>query len=101
VNAPDPTADGKSASAASDQPVTKKSAPRGAGQPEAPPVKGQPDYSHPNPSLPPSVQDLLNGLTHSQGGHAAPATPNVPPVKVPDLPPGVDPSTALNYLLGP
>ena len=101
VNAPDPTADGSSASAASDKPVSKKGAPRGAGQPEAPPVKGQPDYSHPNPSLPPSVQQLLNGLTHHQGGSSAPATPSVPPVKVPDLPPGVDPSTALDYLLGP
>jgi ABC-type transporter Mla subunit MlaD len=102
VNAPDPTADGKSAAAAdSSKPVSKRGAPRHRGQAEAPPVKGQPDYSHPNPTLPPSVQDLLNGLTGQQGGNSAPATPSVPPVKVPPLPPGVDPSTALDYLLGP
>jgi ABC-type transporter Mla subunit MlaD len=97
VNAPDPTANGSAAAAASTKPVSKRGAPRGAGQPEAPPVKGQPDYSHPNPTLPPSVQDLLNGLT----GHQGASTPAVPPVKVPPLPNGVDPSTALDYLLGP
>jgi ABC-type transporter Mla subunit MlaD len=97
VNAPDPTANGSAAAAASTKPVSKRGAPRGAGQPEAPPVKGQPDYSHPNPTLPPSVQDLLNGLT----GHQGASTPAVPPVNVPPLPNGVDPSTALDYLLGP
>jgi ABC-type transporter Mla subunit MlaD len=97
VNAPDPTATGAAAAADNSKPVSKLGAPRGAGQPEAPPVKGQPDYSHPNPSLPPSVQDLLNGLT----GHQGTSTPAVPPVKVPPLPNGVDPSTALDYLLGP
>jgi ABC-type transporter Mla subunit MlaD len=100
ITSPDPTADGASASADGGKPVAKRGAPRGAGEPEAPPVKGQPDYSHPNPTLPPSVQDLLNGLS-GQGDSPAPATPSVPPVKVPPLPPGVDPSTALDYLLGP
>ena len=96
ITAPDPTANGASA-AASSTPVSKRGAPRGAGQPEAPPVKGQPDYSQPNPTLPPSVQDLLNGLS----GNHAPATPNVPTPSVPQLPSNVDPSTALDYLLGP
>jgi ABC-type transporter Mla subunit MlaD len=96
ITAPDPTANGASA-AASTTPVSKRGAPRGAGQPEAPPVKGQPDYSQPNPTLPPSVQDLLNGLS----GNHAPATPNVPTPSVPQLPSNVDPSTALDYLLGP
>jgi hypothetical protein len=77
--------------------VSKRGAPRGAGQPEAPPVKGQPDYSQPNPTLPPSVQDLLNGLS----GNRAPGTPNLPTPSVPQLPSNVDPSTALDYLLGP
>jgi ABC-type transporter Mla subunit MlaD len=99
INSPDPTADG-TAAAESDKPVAKRGAPRGAGEPEAPPVKGQPDYSHPNPTLPPSVQDLLNGISGQQG-NSTPAVPGVPPVKVPPLPPGVDPSTALDYLLGP
>jgi ABC-type transporter Mla subunit MlaD len=89
VTAADPTQNGSAASA-STAPVSKR---------EAPPVKGQPDYSHPNPTLPPSVQDLLNGLT-SQGGSS---NPSVPPVNVPSLPPlpGVDPTQALDYLLGP
>jgi ABC-type transporter Mla subunit MlaD len=97
VTAPDPTQNGNAASAASTVPVSKRGAPRGAGQPEAPPVKGQPDYSHPNPTLPPSVQDLLNGLTNPGGN----SLPNVPPANLPPLPPGTDPSQALDYLLGP
>ena len=99
VNAPDPTEDPASAARDGGEPVSTRGAPRGAGDPEAPPVKGQPDYSVPNPTLPPSVQDLLNGLS----GQHAPSVPepDVPGVKVPDLPPGVDPSTALDYLLGP
>jgi ABC-type transporter Mla subunit MlaD len=98
VTAPDPTQNG-SAAAASTTPVSKLGAPRGRGQPEAPPVKGQPDYSHPNPTLPPSVQDLLNGLTNQGGG----SNQTIPPVNVPSLPPlpGVDPTQALDYLLGP
>jgi ABC-type transporter Mla subunit MlaD len=95
VTAPDPTANGKAAAAASTKPVAKPGAPRGAGQPEAPPVKGQPNYSHPNPTLPPSVQDLLNGLTGQGTG-----TPAVPPANVPPVPSG-DPTQALDYLLGP
>jgi ABC-type transporter Mla subunit MlaD len=104
VTAPDPTANGGSAAAAaSKKPVAKRGAPRGRGQPEAPPVKGQPDYSHPNPTLPPSVQQLLDHLTNpgggggGGGGNPVPALPgvNLPPV------PGVDANQALNYLLGP
>ncbi|MEA2422350.1 MAG: hypothetical protein QOF55_1449 [Thermoleophilaceae bacterium] len=96
VNATDPTQAGASSAAAKGRtPAKKKGERRGAGQPEAGPLPGQPDYSHPNPTLPPSVQDLLNGLS----GHQAPAVPNVPPVNVPNVP-GVDPTTALDYLLG-
>ena len=100
VTAPDPTENGNAASAASKTPVAKRGAPRGAGQPEAPPVKGQPDYSHPNPTLPPSVQDLLDGLTDNPGGGGA--VPAVPSIEdLPPLPAGVDPQQALDYLLGP
>jgi ABC-type transporter Mla subunit MlaD len=104
VTAPDPTAGGNAAAAtASKKPVAKRSAPRGRGQPEAPPVKGQPDYSHPNPTLPPSVQELLNHLTDNPppgggGGGQVPPLPGVP--NLPPLP-GVDANQALNYLLGP
>jgi ABC-type transporter Mla subunit MlaD len=106
VTAPDPTANGASSAAAtaSKKPVAKRGAPRGRGQPEAPPVKGQPDYSHPNPSLPPSVQQLLNHLTSppsggGNGGGNSPV-PSVPGVNLPPLP-GVDANQALDYLLGP
>ena len=104
VTAPDPTANGgASAAAASKKPVAKRGAPRGRGQPEAPPVKGQPDYSHPNPTLPPSVQQLLNHLTSPPsggGGGGGGSTPQLPGVNLPPLP-GVDANQALNYLLGP
>jgi ABC-type transporter Mla subunit MlaD len=97
--APDPTQAGTTSAAAKGRTKAKKRGERrGAGQPEAGPVKGQTDYSHPQVTLPPSVQDLLNSLT----GHQAPssALPAVPPVNVPPLP-NVDPTQALDYLLGP
>jgi hypothetical protein len=101
VTAPDPTQNGNAASAASKKAVAKRGAPRGRGQPEAPPVKGQPDYSHPNPTLPPSVQQLLNHLTNpGGGGGGGGAVPSVPGVNLPPLP-GVDANQALDYLLGP
>jgi ABC-type transporter Mla subunit MlaD len=101
VTAPDPTANGSGASATSNKPVAKRGAPRGRGQAEAPPVKGQPDYSHPNPTLPPSVQELLNHLTNPpSGGGGGGAVPSVPGVNLPPLP-GVDANQALDYLLGP
>jgi hypothetical protein len=67
---------------------------RGAGQPEAGPLPGQTDWSVPHPTLPPSVQNLLDSL----GGGASPAAPSVP--GLPDAP-RVDPTQALDYLLGP
>jgi ABC-type transporter Mla subunit MlaD len=103
VTAPDPTANGGAAAAtASKKPVAKRGAPRGRGQPEAPPVKGQPDYSHPNPTLPPSVQQLLDHLTSPGGGGGGGANPvpALPGVNLPPVP-GVDANQALNYLLGP
>jgi hypothetical protein len=45
------------------------------------------------------VQDLLNGLTGQQRGPSAPSLPNLP--NVPPLPQNVDPTQALDYLLGP
>jgi hypothetical protein len=65
-------------------------------------VKGQPNYSQPNPTLPPSVQQLLNHLTNppSGGGGGSGNAPALPGVNLPPLP-GVDPNQALNYLLGP
>ncbi|MEA2467177.1 MAG: hypothetical protein QOJ57_1303 [Thermoleophilaceae bacterium] len=95
VNAPDPTQSGStSAAAAGRTPAKKRGERRGAGQPEAGAIGSQPDYSQPNPTLPPSVQDLLNGLT----GQGAPSLPNAP--RGP-LPQNVDPTQALDYLLGP
>jgi ABC-type transporter Mla subunit MlaD len=103
VNAPDPTQSGSAAAAKEGRTAAKKKGERrGAGEPEAGPTPGQPDYSQPNPTLPPSVQDLLNGLTGQNGpsrrGPRVPDAPDVPDVPVP---PGVDPTQALDYLLGP
>ena len=64
---------------------------RTRGQPEAPPIPGQPDISKPQITLPPQIQDLLDGLTK---------TPTVP--KPPEL--GTDdvsPEALLDYLLAP
>ena len=105
VTDPDPTEtpgggdDGGAAAAkltAGRTPATKRGERRGRGQPEAGPLPGQPDYSHPNPTLPPSVQDLLDSLT-GKGGNATPQLPATPQA----LPPGVDPEQALDFLLAP
>ena len=98
-NAPDPTQAGSGSTSPAAKGRTKarkRGERRGAGQPEAGPVHGQPDYSRPHPTLPPSVQDLLDGLT----GKTPQGLPSVPPVNVPPLP-NVDPVQALDYLLGP
>jgi hypothetical protein len=103
VNAPDPTQSGStSAAKAGRTQAKKKGERRGAGQPEAGPLPGQPDYSQPNPTLPPSVQDLLNGLTgQNSPSSRGPRVPNVPNVPDTPLPQDVDPTQALDYLLGP
>jgi len=64
---------------------------RGRGQPEAPPLPGKPDISQPMITLPPQIQELLDGITK---------TPTVP------APPEVQgdataPDTLLDYLLAP
>jgi ABC-type transporter Mla subunit MlaD len=96
--APDPTrkGSGSAAAAAGRTPAKKRGEVRGRGQPEAGPLPGQTDYSVPHPTLPPSVQNLLNSL----GGGNAPSTPSVPQPAVP-APPSVDPTQALDFLLGP
>ena len=103
VNAPDPTQSGNNSAAKAGRTTPKKRGERrGAGQPEAGPLPGQSDPSVPHPTLPPSVQDLLNGLS----GQDSPSTPSVPHVRTPHVPPAplpqnVDPAQALDYLLGP
>lgn len=69
---------------------------RTAGQPPAPPTPGQPDYSHPNVTLPPSQQQLLQALGQQVGG-ATQGAPSAPPATSNN----VDPSQILNYLLAP
>ena len=44
---------------------------RGAGEPEAGPLPGQPDLSKPQVALPPALQDLLDSLTPSERRAAA------------------------------
>jgi ABC-type transporter Mla subunit MlaD len=100
-NAPDPTKGSASGAAAAGRtPAKKLGERRAAGQPEAGPVPGQTDYSRPHPTLPPSVQNLLNSLG---GGNQQPASPSLPQVPVPPIPgvPSVDTTQALDYLLGP
>jgi phospholipid/cholesterol/gamma-HCH transport system substrate-binding protein len=63
---------------------------RGRGQPEAPPLPGQPDISKPQITLPEQVQDLLDGITK---------TPTVP--EQPELETETAPDTLLDYLLAP
>jgi ABC-type transporter Mla subunit MlaD len=101
VTAPDPTDDngdggpgpnGKSGSVSQ----TNKAGKRGAGSAEAPPKPGQPDYSQPHPTLPPSVQELLDNIR--SGRTPSTATPGS---AVPSAPPVSDPTQALDFLLGP
>ncbi len=64
---------------------------RGRGQPEAPPLPGQPDISKPQITLPPQIQELLDGLTEK------PTVQNLPEISTED----VAPDTLLDYLLAP
>jgi phospholipid/cholesterol/gamma-HCH transport system substrate-binding protein len=64
---------------------------RSRGQPEAPPLPGEPDISQPQITLPPQIQGLLDGLTKQ------PAAPKLPEVGTD----GVSPDTLLDYLLAP
>ena len=63
---------------------------RTRGQPEAPPLPGQRDISQPQITLPPQIQDLLEGITK------APTVPE-PPESGTDS----SPETLLDYLLSP
>jgi phospholipid/cholesterol/gamma-HCH transport system substrate-binding protein len=65
---------------------------RGRGQPEAPPLPGQRDISKPQITLPPSIQDLLEGIVKPQ------ALPQAPEVGDDEAP---APDTLLDYLLAP
>jgi virulence factor Mce-like protein len=65
---------------------------RGAGEPEAPPLPGQPDLSKPQITLPPQIQELLDKLQQQ------------PSPQLPELPRGAEdvaPDQLLNYLLAP
>ncbi|MEA2207404.1 MAG: hypothetical protein QOE77_4180 [Blastocatellia bacterium] len=102
VTDPDPTddgGDGNGAAAArngSNIEATGKRGARRAGDPEAAPTPGRPDYSQPNPTLPPRVQDLLDNITGGGG-----RVPGVPNAAVPNVPPVADPTQALDFLLAP
>ncbi len=63
---------------------------RGRGQPEAPPLPGEPDISKPQITLPPQIQELLDGLK-------TPTVPRPPEIGTED----VAPDTLLDYLLAP
>ena len=110
INAPDPTEGGEVATAkarAADlgEGVDQGSTDHGAGQPEAPPIPGKKDWSMPEFVLPPSIQQLLEGLKQQLPDKRAPKVPNVGDLKdrVPDdaVPQDVQPETLLDYLLAP
>jgi ABC-type transporter Mla subunit MlaD len=64
---------------------------RGRGQPEAPPLPGQRDISKPQITLPPQLQELLDGITKK------PTVPKLPEIDTEE----VAPDTLLDYLLAP
>jgi ABC-type transporter Mla subunit MlaD len=106
ITSPDPTEDGPDsthAARAADEGVGVEpgSTDHGAGEPEAPPIPGQKDWSKPEFVLPPSLQSLLDVLK-----------PQVPNTRLPDvqdlrdrLPenvaPEVQPESLLDFLLAP
>ena len=90
VTHPDPTRDG---AAAASTPAERRGERRGRGEPRAEPLPGQYDPSVPNPTLPPSAQEMLESVGGTGGGTAGTSPPS-----------GMDPATAqqaLDYLLGP
>jgi hypothetical protein len=82
--------------------VERGSTDLGAGEPEAPPIPGQKDWSQPEFVLPPSVQSLLDVLKPR-----VPETPRLPDAQqlreqLPDdVAEEVQPETILDFLLAP
>jgi ABC-type transporter Mla subunit MlaD len=101
VTAPDPTRNGQAAAALADRerPQTKaeRKAPRGPGDPAAPPDPGKPDPSKPRVVLPEAVEDLLNGLT-GELPRALDGAPQVPRLGGDNL---RDSEQLLDFLLAP
>jgi ABC-type transporter Mla subunit MlaD len=81
---------GQSAAAADTDDASGLGRRRGRGEPEAPPLPGQRDISKPQITLPPQIQDLLDGITK---------TPTVP--EPPEAGTESTPDTLLDYLLSP
>jgi ABC-type transporter Mla subunit MlaD len=103
LTSPDPTEGGEVATArarAADAGVgvEKGSTDHGAGQPEAPPIPGQKDWSKPEFAIPPSLESLLDVLKPQVG---APRLPDVRERLPEDVPNDVNPETLLDFLLAP
>ena len=107
ITTPDPTEGGEAALArarAADLGVgvDPRSTDHGAGEPEAPPIPGQKDWSMPEFALPPSLQSLLDVLKPRLPGK--PTLPDAQDLR--DQLPGdagdqVQPETLLDFLLAP
>ena len=101
VTDPDPTRTGASAAALADRerPQTRaeRKAPRGEGDPAAPPDPGKPDPSKPQIVLPDAVKDLLDGLT-GELPRALEGKPQLPELDGGDL---RDSQQLLDFLLAP
>ena len=110
LSSPDPTEGGQAATAnarAADLGVgvERGSTDHGAGQPEAPPIPGQKDWSMPEFVLPPSIQEMLDKLKPRLPDKRSPKLPNADELRD-QLPDGADPDqvqpeTLLDYLLAP
>ena len=114
LTTPDPTEHGPAATArarAADRGVGVEpgSTDHGAGQPEAPPIPGEKDWSKPEFVLPPSLQNLLDALKPPRLTDPSDLR-GLPDAKdlrddVPELDSGagvdVQPETLLDYLLAP
>ena len=112
LNAPDPTEGGQAALRQARQAdrgvgVDPGSTDHGAGQPEAPPIPGQKDWSKPEFKLPPSLESLLDAIRPPRLTDP-PKLPKLPDEQelrdgLPQLDSGTDvqPETLLDYLLAP
>jgi len=106
LTSPDPTEGGEVATAqarAADAGVgvEKGSTDHGAGEPEAPPIPGQKDWSKPEFVLPPSLQSLIDVLKPQVGAPRLPDAQSLQDRLPEDAATDVKPETLLDFLLAP
>ena len=98
----DPAPDGREAASGDGETTGKpqagdrrfKYAEKGRGSKEQDALPGRPDYSQPNPTIPPEVRELLDGLRQPVSGEQQPGGGA-------QLPGGASPDQMLDFLLAP